>query len=193
MLASGLSQAVRRVRVVRCPLMPVQCSLAGPADHPRLLALLQLYAYDFSEILPLDVTDDGRFHVPAVAEHLTDPRNHAFVLRIDGRLAGFALVQPHSYLTGDPGVFDLAELFVLRRYRRCGVGEQVASELFDRFLGPWEVRQKAENQAATAFWRRVIGRYTHGQFQEQQLDDARWRGPVQRFDSTRRTATARST
>ena len=173
--------------------MPVQCTLASPADHPRLLALLQLYAYDFSEILPLDVADDGRFYVPAVAANLTDPRNHAFLVRVDSRLAGFALVQPHSYLTGDTRVFDLAELFVLRRYRRCGVGEQLASWLFDHFLGPWEVRQKAENQAATAFWRRVIGRYTNGQFQEQQLDDARWRGPVQRFDSTRRTATAGST
>lgn len=166
--------------------MNVRCTPAGPDDHPRLLALLQLYAYDFSEILPLEVAEDGRFHVPSVSASLTDPDGHAFLIRVEDRLAGFALVRPRSYLTGDAGVFDMAELFVLRRYRRCGVGEQVAGWLFDRFRGPWEVREKAENRAATAFWRRIIGRYSDGQFEELRLDDARWRGPVQRFDSARK-------
>jgi predicted acetyltransferase len=167
--------------------MHVQCTPAGPDDHQRLLALLQLYAYDFSEILPLDVAEDGRFHVPSVTANLTAPGNHAFLIRADDKLAGFGLVQPRSYLTGDAGVFDMAELFVMRRYRRCGVGEQVARWLLDRFRGLWEVRQKAENQAATAFWRRIIARYTGGQFEELLLDDERWHGPVQRFDSARRT------
>ena len=45
------------------------------------------------------------------------------------------------------------------------------------------MRQKAENQAATAFWRTVIGRYSGGRFEDVVWDDARWRGPVQRFDS----------
>jgi predicted acetyltransferase len=83
----------------------------------------------------------------------------------------------------------MAELFVMRRHRRCGVGEQVASWLFDRFRGPWEVREKAENQAATAFWRRIIDSYTDGRFQELLLDNERWRGPVQRFNSVRKTGT----
>jgi predicted acetyltransferase len=169
--------------------MNVQCTLAGPDDHQRLLALLQLYAYDFSEILPLEVAEDGRFQAPSVTANLTDPRNHAFLIRVDDKLAGFALVQPSSYLTGEAGVFDMAELFVMRRHRRRGVGEQVASWLFDRFAGPWEVREKAENQAAAAFWRRIIGRYTDGQFEEMLLDDERWRGPVQRFDSARHQRT----
>jgi len=69
---------------------------------------------------------------------------------------------------------------------RRGVGERAAAWLFERFRGPWEVRQRRENQAATAFWRRAIGRYAGGRFEELELDDERWRGPVQRFDSTRR-------
>lgn len=163
--------------------MNVLCTPTGPDDHPRLLTLLQFYAYDFSEILALEVAADGRFHVPAVSAQLIDPRNHAFLIRVDDHLAGFALVQPRSYLTGDAAVFDMAELFVMRRHRRCGVGEQVATWLFNRFAGRWEVRQKAENQAATAFWRRIIGRYSSGRYEEHLLDDARWRGPMQRFDS----------
>lgn len=161
--------------------MNVQVTAAGTDDRERLRALFELYVYDFSEALGLDVEEDGRFRGPPLDAYGTDPRCHAFLIRVDGKLAGFALVQERSRLTGDETVRDVAEFFVLRRYRRRGIGEQVAGWLFDRFRGTWEVRQKAENVAATAFWRRAIGRYTNGRFDEVTWDDARWRGPVQRF------------
>lgn len=101
------------------------------------------------------------------------------------QLAGFALHLGKSRITGEGGVHDVAEFFVLQRYRRAGVGEQTARWLFDRFPGRWEVRQKAENARAIAFWRRVIDRYTGGRFDEEVLADERWRGPVQRFDNSR--------
>ena len=136
--------------------MNVQISAAAPEDRARLGALFELYAYDFSEILGLDVGDDGRFRAPALDAYWTDPRRHAFLIRVDERLAGFALVQERSRLTGKEAVCDVAEFFVMRRYRRHGIGDRAARWLFDWFRGRWEVRQKAENEAATAFWRRVI-------------------------------------
>jgi predicted acetyltransferase len=162
----------------------VQITAAGSEDQARLGALFELYAYDFSEILGLDVGDDGRFRPPALDAYWTDLRRHAFLIRADERLAGFALVQERSRLTGEDGVHDVAEFFVMRKYRRHRIGERAARWLFERFRGCWEVRQKAENEAATAFWRRVIGRYSGGRFEEVVWDDERWRGPVQRFDST---------
>jgi predicted acetyltransferase len=163
--------------------MNLVVAAAGPEDEQRLAALFELYIYDFSETVEIDVGDDGRFRPPPLATWFSDPRRHAFLIRVDERLAGFALVQERSRLSGDEAVCDVAELFVMRRYRRRGVGGQVAATLFDRFRGRWEVRQKAENPRATAFWRRVIGRYTDGRFEELTLDDERWRGPVQCFDS----------
>jgi hypothetical protein len=38
------------------------------------------------------------------------------LLRVEGRLAGFALVSRRSRLTGAAGVFDMSEFFVMRRY-----------------------------------------------------------------------------
>src|SRR5688572_21493811 len=55
-----------------CLQMNVQCTPAGPDEHQRLLALLQLYVYDFSEILPLDVAEEGRFHAASVTANLTE-------------------------------------------------------------------------------------------------------------------------
>jgi predicted acetyltransferase len=157
----------------------VDVSPAAAAEASILAALLQLYVYDFSEALALDVGDDGRFRVPS-----TEGRD-AFLIRVDGRLAGFALHLARSRITGETGVHDVAEFFVLQRYRRAGVGEHAARWLFDRFPGRWEVRQRAENTRAIAFWRRVIDRYTGGRFDEEVLADERWHGPVQRFDNGR--------
>jgi predicted acetyltransferase len=162
--------------------MDVQVTAVGPEERGCVQALFQLYVYDLSELLRLDVGDDGRFALPPLDAYWTEPRHHPFLIRRDGTIAGFALVQGKSRLTGDEAVSDMAEFFVMRRYRRAGVGERAAGLLFDRFRGPWEVRQKAENHPATAFWRRTIGRYTGGRYEEEALDDARWRGPVQRFD-----------
>ena len=163
------------------PGMTPDVALARPEDAPVLAALFELYAYDLSDALALDVGDDGHYPVPPFDAYFSDPRCHAFLVRVEGRLAGFALVRERSRLTGDERVRDVAEFFVMRRYRRHGVGEQVARGLFRRFPGPWEVRQKFANVAATAFWRRIIGRYAA--FSELTVDDERWRGPVQCFEA----------
>ena len=77
----------------------------------------------------------------------------------------------------------MAEFFVMRKYRRRGVGKQMAFNVFDRLPGKWEVRQVAENNAGIAFWRRIILEYTGGNVQETLLAGEDWRGPAQSFDN----------
>jgi predicted acetyltransferase len=157
---------------------------AGPDDRARLHALFQLYVYDFSEMLGFDVDEDGHFHSPALDRYWSDSRCHPFLVRADEKLAGFALVQQGSRLTSDESVRDMDQFFVMRKYRRHGIGARAAGWLFDRFRGRWEVREKRENVVGAAFWRRVIARYTNGQFKDVVHDDEVWRGPVQYFDSS---------
>jgi predicted acetyltransferase len=53
--------------------------------------------------------------------------------------------------------FRLAEFFILKRYRRTGIGLHAAQALFDRFRGRWQLSILARNAPAIAFWRRVLG------------------------------------
>ena len=151
-------------------------------DKPVLLALNEYYTYDFSELLGLDVGEDGSFGGARLDRHFDDPRCHPFLIRVDGKLAGFALHEGRSRLTGEEGVNDVAEFFVMRKYRKHAVGARAAFALFDRFFGPWEVRQVRANVGATAFWRKVIERYTKGACEELEWDDERFHGVVQRFN-----------
>jgi len=147
--------------------------------------LMQLYIYDFSEIDRFDVEESGRFDdrsaINPLEAYWVDPWRSPFLIRVDVRLAGFALVHHKSRLTGAEGVWDMAEFFVLRKYRRSGVGAGAARRLFSTHPGPWEVRQRKTNTPAIAFWRKTIAAHTGGRFTEEELDDDRWRGPVQRF------------
>lgn len=160
---------------------------APPAARPLLERLLQLYAYDFSELMPLDVDELGNFEGgTALAKCWKEPWRHAYIIRTapaGGHIVGFTILDERSRLTGDPDVADVAEFFVLRRYRRQGVGLAAATAAFALFPRRWEVRQTATNTAATAFWRRAITAYTRGAYSETLVDDARWRGPVQSFDA----------
>ena len=135
-------------------------------DKPTILELLQFYLYDFSEIQGWDLGECGRFEHRSFDPYWTDADRHPFLIRTDGRLAGLALVQ-----SGDP--HDMAEFFVVRKYRRSGVGADAARTVFAMFPGEWQVRQIAANTGATEFWRRIIPVPFR--------DDANEHGPIQRF------------
>jgi predicted acetyltransferase len=150
-------------------------------ERSALENLIQLYSYDWSELLPMNVGETGRFDDYPLDSYWQEEWRHPFLLRVDGKLAGFALVSTRSHLTGASGVADMAEFFVMRRYRRSGVGRAAARAAFEQFKGQWEIRQRYENTEATAFWRRVVDEYTRGAYQEVRWDDAAWTGPVQTF------------
>ena len=163
--------------------MKIDVQQAADKEQDLLAALFQLYRYDFTEFTGDDVGDDGRFDVGRLPMYWSDPSRWPFVLRVDGHPAGFALVRRGEALDDGGDVMDVAEFFVMRKYRRHRAGEGMATQLFRRFPGRWQVREMQENLPAQAFWRTIIRRYTGGRFDEIRVDDDRWRGPVQYFVS----------
>ena len=139
--------------------------------------LLQLYLYDFSEIEPENVRmgADGEFPYRYL-DHYWAPdegeERHPYFIRADGELAGFALVRRVN------DVFVMSEFFVMRRFRREGVGARAAAAVFERHPGRWLVQEVTPNVAAQAFWRGVIAQVTGDAFEEEQSP----RGVTQRFE-----------
>jgi predicted acetyltransferase len=136
---------------------------AAPGDAGLLANLLELYIHDLSEVFPVEVGPDGRFGYETLPCYWSEPeRRFPFLIRYDGRLAGFVLVTRGVLPTNDPDVFDVAEFFVLRRYRRVGVARRAACLAWDRFPGRWTVRVSEANAGALPFWTRVVAEYTGG-------------------------------
>jgi predicted acetyltransferase len=135
-------------------------------QQPIFERLLELYQHDFSTFDDADVNEDGRYGPGDLDVYWSAPDRHPFLLRVDEHLAGFALVR-----TGAPT--DMAEFFVMRKYRRRGAGTEFARHLFARFPGAWQVREIRANEPAQAFWRRIIP----VPFEEAEWDS----GPMQLF------------
>lgn len=119
-------------------------------DHRAIIRrLLQLYHYDFSEFDNGDVDVHGEYLHRYFDEYWLDADRRALLFRVEGRWAGFALV-----FIGTPR--DMAEFFVMRKFRNRGVGTVAAKTIVERYPGPWTVRQQLNNPDASNFWRKTI-------------------------------------
>ncbi|MEO7486108.1 MAG: GNAT family N-acetyltransferase [Ferruginibacter sp.] len=139
---------------------------ATPEHKEAIKNLMQFYMYDFSRFIPLDVEDDGLFapylHFDSYWQE--EGSRFAYIIIKDEKYAGFVLVRhieakAHNY-------FSVAEFFVMKKYRREGIGTAVAKQLFNLHKGLWEVYQKESNKPAQIFWYKVIDEYTNAKFTE---------------------------
>src|SRR4051794_4867727 len=109
---------------------------AMEADRDLLAQLIELYAHDLSDVFRIVPGEDGRFGYQKLPLYWTEPdRRFPFLIRFGDRIAGFALVTRGSPMSQDPDVLDVAEFFVLKSYRRAGVGRAAAYQLWDRLRG----------------------------------------------------------
>jgi predicted acetyltransferase len=133
---------------------------AAPEQAPILANLLELYAHDFSEFHDIDLEADGRFGYRHLPLYWSEPDRHPFLVRMNGKLAGLVLVKRGSEVSGNETVWDMAEFFVIRRYRRRGVGTHIAHEVWRQFPGAWEIRVMQSNISAYHFWACAISTFT---------------------------------
>lgn len=155
--------------------------LASAQDRLPIHRMLELYQYELSDIWEQDLDSHGEYGY-ALDHYWASEGSHAFVATAAGKYAGIALVN-QAVRVGVEG-FWMDQLFVLKKYRRHGLGRLLASTVFAALPGRWEVGQMLQNVAAQAFWRRVIGDYTDRRFREQEVRADSWQGVIQVFEST---------
>lgn len=134
--------------------------------------LMQLYLYDFSVYFCDEpdgyVDEDGLFDPGYdLTRYLYKPGYTAYLARTGERWAGFSLISERADKSPTRGSGrNVDEFFVLRCFRRQGIGRSMAHQTFDTFRGFWQVMQIAPNTDATTFWRRAIDAYTGGRYTE---------------------------
>ena len=171
------------LRLIDCvSLIPV------PESKSQIVTnLIQLYKYDFSEFAEIgsrygEVGPDGRFTYEGLESYWREKARFALTVEADGRLAGFVLVNRWSALSRSLD-HAVAEFFVLRKYRRIGVGSRAARVLFECWPGRWEVAVARYNKPALSFWRKAIRAGVDVTVEEYAGDFERQIGTVLCFDS----------
>lgn len=178
-------------RSVGSAISTVEAVPASASDRVVIRNLYPLYLHDLSPFTDFyDIDDRGIFFPDYLPDWLDvqSPVVHPLMIRADGRPAGFAFVgqSPFPHMTQGRDL-RMSEFFILKRYRRQGVGRRAAHAIFDRLRGVWEVSELPANVGAVRFWRSIIGAYTGGRF-----EDTIERGDVvQVFDNGRGSGMAR--
>ena len=135
------------------------------AEKPLLLRLLELYSYEFSQFSGDDLSEYGYYGYEHLDDYWNEEGRYPYLIRAEGKIAGFALVCPHCEYRQEPEARAVGEFFVMLKYRKMGIGRQIARRLFDLHPGKWEVCCWKSNVPARLFWEKVIGEYTQGQYQ----------------------------
>ena len=156
--------------------MEVEIVTASIADKFIIRNLMEMYRHDLSEFNYEDVGQHGFFGYMYLDHYWTEADRLPFIIKVSGKLAGFVLVR-----TIEEDTHSIAEFFIMRKYRRQGIGQTVACRVFDMFPGKWKVAQEGGNVPAQVFWRKVISDYTDGNYREVLDDD--WAGYIQEFSN----------
>jgi predicted acetyltransferase len=152
---------------------------ATDQDFPAVQQMLELYQYELSDIWPQELDGEGRYGYD-LSRHIEGLRSFAYVALESGHFAGVALVAP-ACVTRTEGLW-MEQFFILKKYRRSGIGNALARHVLASHGGPWEIGEMPANLAAQAFWRKAIAEVTDGRFAEVRVTEGWWHGVVQCFD-----------
>jgi predicted acetyltransferase len=161
--------------------MQIEVRQATRPDRGLIRRMMELYLHDFSEFEDEDLDEHGLYGYGDLDYFWFEEGFFAFVVTVDGKLAGFVLVNNEVYLPDNER--SISEFFIVRKYRRRSIGRHVAFEVFNSLPGKWEVAELENSYPSQEFWRKVIAEYTQGAFSETVLDNDEWKGPVQSFDN----------
>ena len=140
--------------------MKIERVKASIQQKPILANLLELYAYDFTEFCDFDMGDDGLYGYPWLPFYWTDPARFPYLIYVDQKIAGFVMLKQGCPFSDNATIWDIAEFFILKKYRHLGIGTLIAQDTWKAFKGPWQVRVLDTNKRALSFWQQAIQQYT---------------------------------
>ena len=147
---------------------PIRMQRVDRSADPVLQNLFEHYLHDMAEWFGFDTQEDGAYSYPT--GQIWDQGCDVFIAYSAVTPIAFALVDSAGSRVPGSKARDLKEFFVVRRYRRDGVGKAFAAYVWDQCPGPWLVRVYQGNRPALPFWRNVIAEYSAGEFQENLFD-----------------------
>lgn len=136
------------------------------ADEKEILRnLLEKYDFEFSQWNKRDVNELGLFGYPYFDHYWTEGGRWAYFITVDQKLAGFAMITNLPEVDDRQTDFQMAEFFVLHKYRRSSVGKQAFFKVLKIHKGQWQFKLHPANLASVHFWTRVINAYTSGEYE----------------------------
>ena len=141
---------------------PAEVQLERVTEKTRqtLWNLLQYMLFETSPSGKNVANEDGSFDYKYFDNYFTDEDRDAYLIKSKtGELMGFVMI--NQYLQKVKTGHSIAEFLVLQRFRKNGVGSEVAKRCFAMYPGNWEVGPADGSDSAYRFWKAVIDGVTN--------------------------------
>ena len=159
--------------------MNVKLSRVTAADRRALEHFFVAFFYDLSEFDDQIVLNDYGLPLwepmglpgPTTVEECAHvnwwirDKCDQYLVRVDGTPAGFAVVCRGSGHLPTGVDQMLMDFYIAPKYRRHGVGRQVAKALFTLHRGTWALFVLPRNERARRFWEQVLAEYTANRYE----------------------------
>jgi len=124
-------------------------------DKKIIYNLMQLYYHELSnyadESAIIELNKDGIYESKYFDLYWLEDTRFPYLLRENGQIVGCALVRER-----EDGYLEIAEFFILNKYKGKGAGRFMANNIFNLHKGNWEIRTIIKNVPAQNFWRKII-------------------------------------
>ena len=129
-----------------------------PEDRELLWNIHQKYLYEMTNFYDDEMDEKGNYSYGYFDAYFTEPQRKALFIYSDGKLAGFAMINPYSYI-GDSPDYVLAEFTVFPVFRGKHTASEAAEAIFRDFPGNWEIKYNEKNTAARGLWNKATAMY----------------------------------
>jgi len=136
-------------------------------DKVIIRNLLQLYLYDMTEFEDRDrpLNKSGEYDYKYLDHYWLEKGRYPYLFFSEKEIAGFALVRKVE------NHYSMAEFFVLRKFRRRGLGLRWATEILKKHGGEWKIHFLKTNEIAEKFWGKVALNLASGNIEKGELSN----------------------
>jgi len=134
-------------------------------DREILMNLLEKYLYEFSQYEETEVNGLGLYGYEYLDYYFVEKNHWAYFMKVEGKLCGFAMVITLPEVEDRETDFQMAEFFVLHKYRGQGIGFQAFQQVLALHPGRWQLNQHPKNLGPTVFWKKSIDKVTTGKYE----------------------------
>lgn len=132
----------------------VELTKADANDREKLKNLFQFYLHDLSEYTDaLSVNSQGEFDNNDVDLFFDEANLIPLAIKIEKEVIGFIFLNCSKGSVVD---YIINDLFILRKYRKRGIGKVVIDKLFDLYPGKYGLLELINNKPAIKFWHAVF-------------------------------------
>ncbi|GAA0778803.1 GNAT family N-acetyltransferase [Clostridium subterminale] len=121
-------------------------------SRAKLENLVSIYLHDLSEFADdLKINEDGKFEYDGLEMYFKSEDLTSYFITYQGEVAGFILFNTGKYAPRDID-YVVHELFLLKGFRKKGIGNAAIRILLDTYKGKYRIEQISSNKPAVNFW-----------------------------------------